>query len=210
MMAETIFEEGQLTGVGLHESERIRRPVNEGAFKTEECLERNRANENENENEDDNHPLDELYRPSQVNDNRQRRLWRSFCFPLVAVLVGPMIEPSSLPAMLCRKNPSPWFQEVYPRLNRTSRRIRRSIDTYHGHSPPADQIQDAYANTTRSDNPLHELCILFKCVQAPIGEAPVDPDFQSLLEEGGPLVRYVVEAYRKHIAKENYDLYGQC
>ncbi|KAL1966409.1 hypothetical protein VTN77DRAFT_4551 [Rasamsonia byssochlamydoides] len=75
-----------------------------------------------------------------------------------------------------------------------------------------DQVRYVYNNTSRNDDPLRKVCLLLKCVQTPIHETLGDPEFQRLMErlmeEGGPLVRDVMEICRKHAVKEEWkDLY---
>jgi hypothetical protein len=68
-----------------------------------------------------------------------------------------------------------------------------------------DQIRYVYNNTARNDDPLRKFCLLVKFVQTPIHETLGDPDFQQLMQDGGPLVNDVMEICRKHAVKENWD-----
>lgn len=46
---------------------------------------------------------------------------------------------------------------------------------------------------------------MFKCVNTPIDETLGGPEFQSLMEEGGPLVRDAMEICKNHARKEDWD-----
>lgn len=46
---------------------------------------------------------------------------------------------------------------------------------------------------------------MLKCVDTPIAKTLGDPDFQTLMEEGGPLVRDVMEICKDSARKEGWD-----
>jgi hypothetical protein len=52
----------------------------------------------------------------------------------------------------------------------------------------AEHMRDVYKNTIRKDDPLRKFCIMIKCIRTPINQTLADPDFRSLMEEGGTLV----------------------
>lgn len=67
-----------------------------------------------------------------------------------------------------------------------------------------DLVGYAYRNTVSKDDPLRKFCIALKCVRIPINRTLANPDFQTLMEEGGPLVRDVMEICRKRATGEKW------
>ncbi|KAI9929765.1 hypothetical protein ASPWEDRAFT_530538 [Aspergillus wentii DTO 134E9] len=67
-----------------------------------------------------------------------------------------------------------------------------------------DHVRYVYENTIRDDDPLRRFCIMIKSVRTPIEKTLADESFLSLMEDGGPLVRDVMQAYRKPIKKQNW------
>jgi Ni/Co efflux regulator RcnB len=75
--------------------------------------------------------------------------------------------------------------------------IRMHGEFYQPSSLTPAMIQYVYRNTALRDDPLRKFCIYLKCVKEPIQETLADPEFQALMEQGGPLVKDVMEVCRK-------------
>lgn len=65
-----------------------------------------------------------------------------------------------------------------------------------------DHIRYAYDNTVRQNDPLRRLCLMIRCKRIPIGQSINDLKFIALMEEGGPLVRDMMQMSWKLTLKQ--------
>ena len=66
-------------------------------------------------------------------------------------------------------------------------------------------IRYIYRNTVQRDDSVRKFCLMLKCVD-PIDETLEDPEFQTLMEECGPLVRDTTEICKEHAKREDWDV----
>lgn len=74
----------------------------------------------------------------------------------------------------------------------------------------AEDIRYIYANTSSDDDPLRRFCVMLKCTRTPMADTFADHDFMALMEDGGSLVKDVMQACRSQVARQNRMLGGPC
>lgn len=65
-----------------------------------------------------------------------------------------------------------------------------------------EHVRYVYNNTIRRNDPLRRFCVMVKCKQMPVEDTLADAEFINFMEEGGPLVKDIMQACRKQTLKQ--------
>lgn len=92
------------------------------------------------------------------------------------------------------------------RVPKFKRLMMNEIRSHGGFCDPTnlkmEHVWYVYNNTIRRNDPLRRFCVMVKCKQMPVEETLADAEFINLMEEGGPLVKDIMQACRRQTLKQ--------